>query len=74
MMNVGVRPTVSGENDLSLEVNILDFDEDLYNKTLDVNFHARLRDEQRFDGVEKLVEQLKKDEKAVRAFFATCVL
>jgi LytS/YehU family sensor histidine kinase len=52
----------------------LDFDEDLYNKTLDVNFHARLRDEQRFDGVEELVEQLKKDEKAVRAFFATCVL
>ncbi|MFO0494720.1 MAG: bifunctional riboflavin kinase/FAD synthetase [Flavobacteriia bacterium] len=74
MMNVGVRPTVSGENDLSLEVNILDFDEDLYNKTLYVNFHARLRDEQRFDGVEELVEQLKKDEKTVRAFFATCVL
>ncbi len=73
MMNVGVRPTIAGNNDVSLEVNILDLNEDLYGKTLFVNFHGRLRDEQKFDGVDALVEQLKKDEKAVRAFFATCI-
>ncbi len=74
MMNIGFRPTVNGENDLSLEVNILDLKEDLYGKNLHINFHSRLRDEQKFDGIDELVEQLKKDEKAVRAFFTTSAL
>lgn len=60
MMNIGYRPTF-GENRLTLEVHILDFEGDLYDQDLRVEFVARLRDERKFDSVEALVEQLSND-------------
>jgi riboflavin kinase/FMN adenylyltransferase len=61
MMNIGTRPTFDG-NHQTLEVNIFDFDEDLYGKSLCVEFVSRLREERRFDSMEALREQLEKDE------------
>ena len=61
MMNIGTRPTFDG-NHQTLEVNIFDFDEDLYGKALCVEFVSRLREERRFDSMEALREQLEKDE------------
>lgn len=61
MMNIGTRPTFDG-NHQTLEVNIFDFDEDLYGKALRVEFVSRLREERRFDSMEALREQLEKDE------------
>lgn len=58
--NVGVRPTFDGSDEV-LEVHVLDFDEDLYGAELRVRFHARIRDEMRFDGVDALVAQIGKD-------------
>jgi riboflavin kinase/FMN adenylyltransferase len=61
MMNIGTRPTFDG-NHQTLEVNIFDFDKDLYGKSLCVEFVSRLREERRFDSMEALREQLEKDE------------
>ena len=61
MMNIGTRPTFDG-NHQTLEVNIFDFDEDLYGKSLCVEFVRRLREERRFESMEALREQLRKDE------------
>lgn len=60
MMNIGVRPTVEGVNRM-IEVNIFDFDKDIYGSTLTVHIYKRLRNEQKFNGLEELKEQLGKD-------------
>lgn len=65
MVNVGVRPTFDAGR--SLEVHVFDFDGDLYGETLEVCWRARLRDEQRFSGVDALVAQLQEDAKHAQA-------
>lgn len=62
MMNVGRRPTFD-KMDVTAEVHLFDFDGDLYGKRLTVQFLRRLRDEQKFDGVDALVAQLSKDKR-----------
>ena len=64
MMNIGTRPTFEGQK-TTLEVNILDFEGDLYGKQLTVHFVERLRDERRFDSPEALVAQLEQDKQQV---------
>ena len=61
MMNIGLRPTLDNGSKVSLEVNIFDFDEDIYNQQLQVLFVQKIRDEQKFNGVDALVEQLNRD-------------
>lgn len=60
MMNIGNRPTFKGALK-ALEVNIFDFDKDIYGQTIQVRFLKRLRDEVKFSGVEELINQLDKD-------------
>ena len=60
MMNIGNRPTVDGTR-RSIEVHLFDFDEDIYNRHLKVHVRFHLRNEVKFDGLEKLIEQLHKD-------------
>ena len=60
MMNIGIRPTVNG-HELRIEVNILDFEANIYGEELTVHFMKRLRDEKKFDSLEALKEQLKRD-------------
>ncbi|GGE94360.1 bifunctional riboflavin kinase/FAD synthetase [Hymenobacter cavernae] len=61
MLNIGVRPTVGGDLSQTVEAHLLDFDGDLYDQPLTVQFVARLRDEQKFDGLDALKAQLAKD-------------
>jgi riboflavin kinase / FMN adenylyltransferase len=63
MMNIGIRPTVDGSKRV-IEVNIFHFDEDIYGYELEVEFIKHLRGEVKFDGLEKLKEQLAKDKLA----------
>ena len=66
--NLGHRPTVTPDNEeLSLEVHLLDFDGDLYGQALEVAFVTKLRDEQRFSGLEALSARICKDAQAARA-------
>ena len=57
MLNVGQRPTVSGR-ERRIEVNIFNFDEDIYNQRLTIRFVKRLRAEKKFNNLDQLKEQL----------------
>jgi len=59
--NVGRRPTVGEQFRASLEVHLLDYAGDLYGKRLRVRFLEKLRDEQKFDSIELLTEQIHRD-------------
>ena len=60
MMNIGVRPTVDGTR-RTIEVNIFDFDEDIYGEAIRVSLKKFIRPEQKFSGLDALVAQLHKD-------------
>jgi riboflavin kinase/FMN adenylyltransferase len=60
MMNIGYRPTVDGKHQ-TIEVHFFDFNQDLYDRELTIELLYFLREEQKFDSIEALIEQLKKD-------------
>ncbi|SDW32716.1 FMN adenylyltransferase /riboflavin kinase [Marininema mesophilum] len=69
MMNIGHRPTFNDPIPRrTLEVHLFDRDEDLYGQELTVHFYHRLRKEKRFQSVDELIAQLKKDEQDARRF------
>ncbi|MCB0738552.1 MAG: bifunctional riboflavin kinase/FAD synthetase [Bacteroidetes bacterium] len=65
MMNIGNRPTFENAGH-SLEVHLFDFDGDIYQKQVEVEFVKHLRDEQKFDGLEALQTQLAIDAEQAR--------
>lgn len=71
VMNLGLRPTVDQEAAvLRAEVHLLDFDGDLYGRELEVRVVEKLRDEQKFAGVELLKEQIARDIGQARALLS----
>ena len=69
MMNIGNRPTING-NHQTIEVHFFDFNADLYGQNLQIELLYFLRDEEKFDSIESLIIQLKKDEQTARTFVA----
>jgi len=69
MMNIGIRPTVSNSLNSSIEVNLFDFNKDIYSKQIEVSILSRIREEQKFENVDALINQLKNDEKICRDYF-----
>ena len=67
MMNIGNRPTVDG-NHQTIEVHFFDFNQDLYHQKLNIELIYFLRDEKKFDTIDSLVHQLKKDEEIARDY------
>jgi riboflavin kinase/FMN adenylyltransferase len=63
LMNIGYRPTFELDSERVAEVNIFDFDEEIYFKHIKVEFIDRLRDEMKFPTPKELVEQIEKDKK-----------
>lgn len=63
VLNIGFRPTFEDPNEVSqaVEVHIFDFDESIYGRELEVIFVRKLREEQRFESVELLREQIARD-------------
>ena len=59
--NIGLRPTFEAETKPTIEAHLLDFDADLYGKTIRLDFVARLRPEMKFTGVNELVAQIHRD-------------
>ncbi len=69
--NVGFRPTVNDNpQDINCETHIIDYDGCLYGTNVKVSFFKKLRDEQRFDGVNELKEAIEKDIVSVREYFS----
>jgi riboflavin kinase/FMN adenylyltransferase len=63
---IGYRPTVEG-TDERLEVHLLDFDEDLYGQTLETDFIAFLRGDEKFNTLDAMIAQMDRDKAAARA-------
>jgi riboflavin kinase/FMN adenylyltransferase len=68
LISVGVRPTFHSAGDVLVEAHLLDFNGDLYGTQLELDVLERLRDERRFDDAGALVEQMRRDEAAARAY------
>ena len=62
MINIGNRPTLNGNN-ATIEVNIFNFNADIYNNEIKIEFIDRIRDEQKFEKLDDLKQQLKIDKK-----------
>lgn len=68
MLNIGIRPTLKGINE-TIEVNIFDFDEEIYGQKIQVKFYERIRDEQPFENLNELKNQLNIDKtKTIQIF------
>jgi len=66
-LSIGLRPTIEGAIGRTVEVYLLDFDGDLYEKTLRLHFVARLRDELKFPSLEALTAQIARDVEETRS-------
>jgi riboflavin kinase/FMN adenylyltransferase len=67
MMNIGNNPTVNGTSK-SIEVHFFDLNEDLYDTNLTIEILKRLRDEKKYESIDALKAQLKKDKITSKAF------
>jgi riboflavin kinase/FMN adenylyltransferase len=67
--NIGMRPSVKGDGQAHLEVHLLDFAGDLYDRRMTVAFHHKLRDEQRFASLDALKAAIAADIAAARAYW-----
>jgi riboflavin kinase/FMN adenylyltransferase len=66
--NIGFRPTFDHQSDYPhIEAHLIDFDQNLYRKQVSLSFVAHLRDEQRFEKIEALVQQVHQDIKKARS-------
>ena len=68
MMNIGYNPTVNGTQK-SIEVHFFDIDQDLYHQQIQICLLKKIRDEQRFESVSKLIDQLHDDKKVALDYF-----
>ncbi len=69
MLNIGYNPTFNGTSQ-TIEVNILDYSGDLYDRTVTLTFYRKIRDEVKFDSAESLVRQIESDKKQVEIILA----
>lgn len=71
ILNIGIRPTIKDNSkDKSIEVHILDFNENIYNKEITIIFKKKIRDEQKFDSIELLKKQLLSDKEEALSILA----
>lgn len=68
--NIGIRPTFDHGHRL-VEVYVLDFDGDLYDQVIEMQFIKRLREERKFDSIDALIEQMKQDVEETRRVLTT---
>ena len=66
VVNIGCRPTLDNGSDITVEVHLLDFEGNLYGKTLKVDFLRRLRPEMKFGSLDELKAQIARDIESVR--------
>ncbi len=67
--NVGVRPTVDDSIKANLEVHVLDWEGDLYGRRIEVTFLHKLREEQKFDSMDELRDNIARDIETAAAWF-----
>jgi riboflavin kinase / FMN adenylyltransferase len=70
LASIGIRPTFHPDGPRTIEVHVLEFDEDIYGRTITATFLRRLRDEERYESVDALIRQMDKDREQAVAFVA----
>ncbi|SFN36153.1 riboflavin kinase / FMN adenylyltransferase [Algoriella xinjiangensis] len=69
LLSIGFRETVTNSREHRVEVNILNFDQDIYGKTIKLEFLGRLRDEKKFNSLDELISAMNQDkENAITRF------
>ncbi len=68
--NIGVRPSVENTSLANIETNIFDFDCDIYGKNIEIEFIKMIRPEMKFENIDNLFEQIKKDILQVKQYFS----
>ena len=69
--NYGLRPTI-GDNIKAIEVFIFDFNQNLYNQIIDVSFLNKIRNEQKFNSIELLKQQIQNDVNIAHEYITQC--
>ncbi len=69
ILNYGIKPTIDSKLQATIEVHLIDFEGDLYNKTIRVEFLERIRSEMKFDSLGELKNQIEKDKMIAKLFF-----
>ena len=69
MLNIGTRPTIKG-SDVTIEVNIFNFNQEIYNKPIRIEFFEKIRNEIKFNELAELQQQLNYDKQKVLQLFA----
>jgi riboflavin kinase/FMN adenylyltransferase len=69
MLNIGYRPTVDNDRELKAEAHILNFSKDIYGEEIKIQFIERVRNELKFESLDKLAEQLQEDKRTVSKIF-----
>ena len=64
MLNIGHRPTLNNGTNLSIEVHILNFEGDIYEQPMRIEFIDFIRPETKFSSVDELISQIQKDKEA----------
>jgi riboflavin kinase/FMN adenylyltransferase len=63
MLNIGTRPTIDdNDGELSIEVNLFNFNEDIYGESISLSLIERIRDEKKFENKEELIAEMEKDQ------------
>jgi len=68
--NIGLRPTFENQDKPNVETHILDFDGNIYGEKLELQFIEKIRDEQKFSGVETFLAQIERDKATARRIFS----
>ena len=71
MLYVGTRPTLHLSKK-SIEINIFDFSQNIYNQLIDFQILKKIRDEMVFDSVDQLILQINKDYEEVKTYLGNC--
>ena len=67
--NVGRKPTIEGNNPVGVETHVLDFADDVYDRTVEVEFLHWIRQETKFQSIEELKKQLQQDIRIAKIYF-----
>jgi len=70
MLYIGVKSAIRKDNEKVIEVQILDFDQNIYGEELRIEVLKHIRDDKHFESLSLLADQIKKDENAIRSFFS----
>lgn len=67
--NIGTRPTIDNDKEISIETHILNFNKDIYGEKIEIQLFDRLRAQQKFENYSMLLNQIRKDCSTTRDFF-----